>query len=185
MYPYNFFTLAILFDDTTNYGGGEPIARRTLAFFIDVYAIFSFFWLINLIPIDTIVGKWESDIFAFLASPLIIIFFAALESSNFRASPGKLLVGLVSVNNEGMKLSFTRSLVRNLIKWLPFFITPISYFIFRVEIFNNMAGFWFILTCVTVFFGWFTAHDWFIDSTVNRRPSLLKPYHNAHDIINN
>ncbi len=182
MNPYNFFTLAILFDDNTNYGGGDPLIRRFLAFVIDVYAIFSIFWLINLIPFDALLGQWEGDIFVLLASPLIIILFATLDSSNFRASPGKLLVGLVTVNNHGKKLSFKRSLVRNIIKWLPFFITPISSLILSVDI-SNLAGFWFVLTCLTVFLGWFTLHDWLTGSTISRRPSFYILHHDSHDII--
>ncbi len=182
MSPYNLFSLAILSDNDENYGGGDPVIRRFLAFAIDVYTIFLFFWLMNFIPINTILGQWEGDIFALLASPLIIILFATLESSNVRASPGKLLVGLVTVNNEGKKLSFKRSLVRNMIKWLPFFLSPICYFVFRVDT-SNIAGFWFILTCLTVFLGWFTLHDWLTGSTINRRPSFYKLHHDSHDII--
>ena len=182
MNPYNLLSLAILFDDNENFGGGEPVIRRFLAFAIDVYTIFLLFWLIGHIPIGIILSNWEWEIFIILASPLLILLFTTLESSNYRASPGKLFVGLVTVNNDGKKLSFKKSLVRNMIKWLPFFLPIICDLIFKLDT-SNISGFWFALTCLTVFLGWFTLHDFFAGSTINCRPSFYKLHHDSHDVI--
>lgn len=52
--------------------------------------------------------------------PVVILYFVALESSPLQATVGKLLMGIQVTNSEGERLSFLRSLVRNVLKNILF-----------------------------------------------------------------
>ncbi len=62
----------------------------------------------------------SSEISAFLLLVLpVILYFALFESSSWQATWGKRKVGLRVINTHGERLSFGRSLVRSVIKFLP------------------------------------------------------------------
>jgi uncharacterized RDD family membrane protein YckC len=62
----------------------------------------------------------SSEISAFLLLVLpAILYFALYESSSWQATWGKRKIGLRVINAQGETLSFGRSLVRSLIKFLP------------------------------------------------------------------
>ena len=52
--------------------------------------------------------------------PVVILYFVALESSPLQATVGKLLMGIQVTNSEGERLSFPRSLARNVLKNILF-----------------------------------------------------------------
>jgi uncharacterized RDD family membrane protein YckC len=96
---------------------------------------------------------------------------ALLESSNFRASPGKLVMGLVTVNSEGRQLSFYKATLRNMVKWSPLFFSVKVIFI------------WFFIIGVSVWLTWTTIYDWLVKSDVVCRPSYFKMRYRSHDRI--
>lgn len=49
----------------------------------------------------------------FIAAPIFVFGFAALECSSLQASPGKLLLQLRVVDSSGLRLTFVRSLGRS------------------------------------------------------------------------
>ena len=62
----------------------------------------------------------SSEISAFLLLVLpVILYFAFFESSSWQATWGKRKVGLCVINTHSERLSFGRSFVRSLIKFLP------------------------------------------------------------------
>jgi uncharacterized RDD family membrane protein YckC len=66
----------------------------------------------------------SGEISAFLLLVLpVILYFALFESSSWQATWGKRKVGLRVMTNHGERLSFGRSLVRSLIKFLPWELT--------------------------------------------------------------
>lgn len=66
----------------------------------------------------------SSELSAFLLLVLpVILYFALFESSTWQATCGKRKVGLRVTDTHGERLSFARSLVRSLIKFLPWELT--------------------------------------------------------------
>lgn len=66
----------------------------------------------------------SSELTAFLLLVLpILLYFALSEASRAQASWGKWKMGLVVVNADGKRLSLTRSLLRSLLKFVPWELT--------------------------------------------------------------
>ncbi len=66
----------------------------------------------------------SSEISAFLLLVLpVILYFALFESSSWQATWGKRKIGLRVTNAQGARLSLARSLVRSLLKFLPWELT--------------------------------------------------------------
>ncbi|MFC0179698.1 RDD family protein [Thorsellia kenyensis] len=61
-------------------------------------------------------------LFSFILWQIPMLLFAFLESSKLKASPGKLLLGMAVIDEQGGKLTFLHAYLRNLIKYvvLPF-----------------------------------------------------------------
>jgi uncharacterized RDD family membrane protein YckC len=105
---------------------------RTAAFLFD-YLIISAY-IIVLIIVSVLLGSGplrqqfqglfanpnSGEITAFLLLVLpVILYFALCESSSWQATWGKRKMGLRVINAQGERLSFGRSFVRSLIKFLP------------------------------------------------------------------
>ncbi len=109
---------------------------RTAAFLLD-YLIIAIY-IIVLIALSVLLGfgplrqtfqvlfanPTSSEISAFLLLVLpVILYFALFESSSWQATWGKRKIGLRVTNAQGARLSLARSLVRSLIKFLPWELT--------------------------------------------------------------
>jgi uncharacterized RDD family membrane protein YckC len=66
----------------------------------------------------TSAGKAQLTGFVLITLP-ITLYFIILESSKLMGSIGKRKVGIAVTNNEGERISFPRSLIRNMIKFTP------------------------------------------------------------------
>ncbi|MBA4058441.1 MAG: RDD family protein [Marivirga sp.] len=55
------------------------------------------------------------------------LYYSLMESSNYQASVGKMVLGLKVIDINGNKLDFTKALVRNLSKIISSFILLIGY----------------------------------------------------------
>lgn len=65
-------------------------------------------------------SPWQGQAVSFLAMTLpFILYFASCESSSHRSSIGKRIVGLEVSKRSGERLSFSSSLLRNAIKFVP------------------------------------------------------------------
>ena len=58
---------------------------------------------------------------------IALLYYPLFESSRFRATPGKLVCGLVVVDDEGRQIGFARSLGRNLGKFVSAAILMIGF----------------------------------------------------------
>jgi uncharacterized RDD family membrane protein YckC len=85
--------------------------RRTAASGFDY-----FFFIGWVLPFTVMVvgGRVLIVLAAFL--PVVVLYFVALESSPVQATVGKLLMGIYVTDSAGGRLSFVRSLVRNVLK---------------------------------------------------------------------
>jgi len=91
---------------------------RFLAYIID-YVL----WLIPTLLIFGVFQLNEStaNILGYINSFLMIVYFAALESSTWQATPGKKICGLKVINRDGGKLSFLHALGRSILSALCVF----------------------------------------------------------------
>jgi uncharacterized RDD family membrane protein YckC len=64
----------------------------------------------------------EITAFLFLVLP-VVLYFALFECSSWQATWGKRKMGLLVTNTHGKPLSLTRSLLRSLLKFLPWELT--------------------------------------------------------------
>jgi uncharacterized RDD family membrane protein YckC len=101
--------------------------RRLLAFAVD--------WLVVLLWCGLLFGSvmiatsghpprpdnpWTAQAIGFLTMTLpVTLYFALCESSAFRASLGKRVLGLVVSRDTGERLAFAPALLRNAIKFVP------------------------------------------------------------------
>jgi uncharacterized RDD family membrane protein YckC len=105
---------------------------RTAAFLFDYLIIVAY--IIVLIIVSVLLGSGplrqqfqglfanpnSGEITAFVVLVLpVILYFALCESSSWQATWGKRKMGLRVINAQGERLSFGRSFVRSLIKFLP------------------------------------------------------------------
>lgn len=94
---------------------------RGAATFID--CLFAFLCMLPVSPVATFLSKvgtpwWGLYVVSICLWSVITMFvYAALESSKLRATPGKLICGLVVIRNDGERLSFLTALKRNSIKY--------------------------------------------------------------------
>ena len=116
--------------------------KRLIAFFIDHIAIgalvsialwplwgfpfeFENLHRFRLYNTDLITGGLS--IHNLLRETFIIIYYALMESSKYQATLGKIVIGIKVVNNNGQRLDFSKTLLRNLSKILSAFILGIGY----------------------------------------------------------
>jgi uncharacterized RDD family membrane protein YckC len=64
---------------------------------------------------------------ALVFNVLIIIYFAAMESSKYQATVGKIALGLKVTDSNGAKLDFVKALIRNVAKIISGMILCIGY----------------------------------------------------------
>ena len=109
---------------------------RILAFLLDYLVISAY--LVILLAVSVLLGSGplrgvfqvllanpdSSEISAFLILVLpVILYFALLESSPWQASWGKRRMGLRVTDAHGGRLSLARSLVRSILKFVPWELT--------------------------------------------------------------
>jgi len=64
--------------------------------------------------------RWTAQAIGFISMTVpVVVYFALCESSRWRASVGKRLVGLVVVRPTGEPLDFGRALLRNAVRFVP------------------------------------------------------------------
>ena len=67
-------------------------------------------------------NRSEFSAFLLLVLP-VVLYFALLECSSWQASWGKRKMGLRVIDMHGIRLSFLRSLIRSLLKFVPWELT--------------------------------------------------------------
>ena len=72
--------------------------------------------------------QWEAYILATVTTP-VLLYLAGMESSAWQATMGKRVIGLRVVNQAGGRLHFGQALLRGAIKFLPFEIGHLSFFL--------------------------------------------------------
>jgi uncharacterized RDD family membrane protein YckC len=125
-----------------------PHARgsyRIIAYLIDNTIIFLGFWVLAFFITNSL-----KDIFfqiyvimVFFVWPLLyIIYFIFWEMSGFMGTPGKQVLGLRVINEEGGKISFRGCLIRTLTKCFTFSLAGITLLFnpSRRAIYDNWAG---------------------------------------------
>ena len=58
---------------------------------------------------------------------LVLLYYAFMESSTYQATLGKIVLGIKVVDQYNQRISLSRSLLRNLSKYLSYFILCIGY----------------------------------------------------------
>lgn len=108
----------VFYGDKMNYAS---FSRRFLAFVIDIIATVSIFWVfLSCIPNESFYMPET-----YLGIPLLFfiinfIYFAALESSKYQATIGKMFMSVKVVNSSGEKISRSASFIRAFLKCLSF-----------------------------------------------------------------
>ena len=110
--------------------------QRTVAFLLDYLIIAAYLVLLVIISVGLGFGPLRSAFRAMFADPNIsefsaflllvlpvILYFALFESSAWQATWGKRKRGLEVITTHGVRLSFPRSLVRSLLKFVPWELT--------------------------------------------------------------
>jgi uncharacterized RDD family membrane protein YckC len=69
------------------------------------------------------------DVLEIISSLPLVIYFAAMESSQLQATVGKLILGLKVTDLSGNRISFSRALGRELAKLVPAFILCIGFIV--------------------------------------------------------
>jgi uncharacterized RDD family membrane protein YckC len=83
-------------------------------------------------------GPWSGQAVGFLAMTLpIILYFSICEASAWRATPGKRFLSLRVVGIHADQNSFSRILLRNLIKFLPW---ELGHLVANQAIYSSAAG---------------------------------------------
>ncbi|MCW8966455.1 MAG: RDD family protein [Candidatus Pacearchaeota archaeon] len=181
MSPLNWFWLFVFLDDdgednrnSKNKGPRYPIIRRFAAFFIDIKIVFLMDYFM---PFSKDFMKY-SVYFEIIIGVLIV---SLLESSNFRASPGKMIMGLVTVAKDGGRLSLKGALVRNVVKWLPLFLPVI---VFRgVYFMEYLLAIWVLINVFTTWLYWYALHDKLVKTYVACRPKYFELRHDPDMLI--
>jgi len=113
------------------------LGRRALALGIDVALMLAVLpaavhFLSSLLPPNII----AFELYLVLGITLPPAIWALFESSDFRATPGKLLVKIAVSNRRRTKPSFVEAFIRNLVKWLsitnwPLLLVNIAFYHFK------------------------------------------------------
>lgn len=110
--------------------------QRIAAFLLDYLIIAAYLALLVIISVGLGFGPLRSIFQAMFANPNssefsaflllvlpVVLYFALLECSSWQATWGKRKMGLRVIDTHGARLSFPRSLVRSLLKFLPWELT--------------------------------------------------------------
>jgi uncharacterized RDD family membrane protein YckC len=105
------------------------IPRRFLAFTIDYIIISSYLAVLILISVLVMHDALAQTLFAdpvtgqvsgfFFVTLPVILYFSLMESSSWRATPGKRILGLTVVTDSDTRLTRARAFARSVIKFLP------------------------------------------------------------------
>lgn len=109
--------------------------RRLGAFIIDwlaLHIIFSLLiwrWIWNPFDYDFNIIHWGLHIWGLhlIRGTITILYYAAMESSRYQATIGKIVLGVKVVDHNNQRLEFPRALLRNVSKILSGFILGIGY----------------------------------------------------------
>jgi uncharacterized RDD family membrane protein YckC len=112
------------------------VRQRSGAFLLDYLIIAAYLVLLVTISVGLGFGPLRSAFRAMFADPNrsefsaflllvlpVILYFALLECSSWQATWGKRKIGLRVIDTQGARLSLLRSLVRSLLKFLPWELT--------------------------------------------------------------
>ncbi len=111
----------------------SSIFRRLVAYIIDILVVFlllvSLLQLAVFVPLRSMVigsadwfrSGWHTEAYTWLTISLPVwLYFILFESSSWKATPGKRLMRLQTVDStSGGRINFLRSLLRTVIKLLP------------------------------------------------------------------
>lgn len=112
------------------------VGQRIGAFLLDYLIIAAYLAVLVIISVGLGFGPLQSVFRALFANPNrsefsaflllvlpVILYFALLECSSWQATWGKRKMGLRVIDTHGARLSFPRSLVRSLLKFVPWELT--------------------------------------------------------------
>src|SRR5438874_5115287 len=112
------------------------IRQRIGAFLLDYLIIAAYLVLLVIISVGLGFGPLRSVFRAIFADPNrsefsaflllvlpVVLYFALFECSSWQATWGKRKMGLLVTNTHGKRLSLARSLLRSLLKFLPWELT--------------------------------------------------------------
>lgn len=120
------------------YQGTRPqyfaaLDNRLLAWGIDMFLSFALYSIVVLLPVLAFTkpdSRLITVLFSLLTIPLIhILACLFLESSRFQGTPGKLFLRIKVADQRGQGITFSRSLVRNLTKFIGYISLGIAFFI--------------------------------------------------------
>lgn len=119
--------------------------RRIIAFMVDWLVILvwgGILFGIAMVVTDGNPGRpkdpWFSQAIGFITMTVpVILYFAILESSKYKATIGKMALGLVVIGVDGSKPTIGKSLVRNSIKFLPW---ELGHIVANQAVFSGNAG---------------------------------------------
>lgn len=101
--------------------------RRVGAYLLDVLIIIVPLLLLDVLVFGTAhlrTARLKMDL---LNGVLMWVYWAAFESSSWQGTPGKRVLGLIVVDDRGMRIGFVRALLRYLGKYLSWIILCIGY----------------------------------------------------------
>ena len=120
------------------YQGSRPqyfatLDTRLLAWGIDMFLSFALYSIVVLMPVLAFTEP-DSRLITVLVSlltipPIHILACLFLESSRFQGTPGKLFLRIKVADQQGERITFSRSLARNLAKLLGYVSLGIAFFI--------------------------------------------------------
>jgi len=109
--------------------------KRLLATIIDMVAIITIFALIFSLELSVLSGIYTNFYFGspeyfvlitnlmiYTGISIIIIYFAAFESSNWQGGIGKKILRLKIVNEKGDRLTLEKALIRAILKFISIFL---------------------------------------------------------------
>ncbi len=109
---------------------------RTLAFLLDYIFIAAYLVVLTVVSISLGFGPLRADFLRLFADPNsseitaflllvlpVILYFALFECSAWQATWGKRKVGLLVTDTHGKRLSLGRSLLRSVLKFVPWELT--------------------------------------------------------------
>ena len=111
--------------------------KRFVAYIVDSIIVQSVMFVlqIGLAVLTSLPGFADSDaaialvsvVFSLGSMVLVLVYFAAFESGNWQATPGKKVLGIKVTDLEGNRITFGRALGRNVAKILSGLILGIGY----------------------------------------------------------
>lgn len=95
------------------YGG---LGKRIGAYLLDWFIVYVPSYTIAHYSLPEDLAQLTGLVASLIAAVLALLYFTLMESSAWRATLGKVAMGIIVTDKEGSKPSFVKALIRNLIK---------------------------------------------------------------------